>query len=119
MSKNIMAAITILARGYDVQIIINGSDIGVTGGKTESLRLFSENHTMVPDLPEDMKQLVCLKKGENRMSLKFKRLEDDDSSKLTVELKSKEQFVNDEFLVCINEEMDVGRENSIEKTFIL
>jgi hypothetical protein len=63
MSEDLMAAIDVMAYGYEVSVSINGIDIGVRGGKSESKRLFGVNHSMVSQLPEQMKNLVCLKSG--------------------------------------------------------
>ena len=119
MTRDLMAAITILASGYAVNIAINGIDIGVTGGKSESLKLFGDSHSMVPVLPEDMKKLVCLKKGANEIACKFKCLDNESKSGLTIELKSKEQFAKEECLVSLKENLDVGSENSFHKIFLL
>jgi len=119
MTKDLMAAITVLSYGYDVSVLINGSDIGITGGTSESFRLFGKNHTMATQLPEDMKNLVCLKRGTNEITFTFTRTGREENEHLTLELKSKEQFVNEEFLVYFNDETEAGSENSVTKTFTL
>ena len=96
MSEDVMAVIDVMAYGYEVTVWINGIDIGVQGGKSESKRLFGANHSMVSELPEHMKNLACLKSGENELKIEYKRLKDEDSTGLTVEVKSEEQFANDE-----------------------
>ncbi len=119
MIKDMMAAITILAKGYEVNIVINGIDIGITGGKSESLKLFGETHSMVPVLPEDMKQLVCIKKGQNMITVKFKCLFNASEDGLTIEVKAKEQFLKDQFVFVLNESLEPGKEKTIEKVFTL
>ena len=96
MSEDVMAAIDVMAYGYEVTVSINGIDIGVQGGKSESKRLFGANHSMVSELPEQLKNLACLKSGENELKITYKRLKDVDSTGLTVEVKSEEQFANNE-----------------------
>jgi hypothetical protein len=96
MSEDVMAAIDVMAYGYKVTVWINGIDIGVQGGKSESKRLFGANHSMVSELPEQLKNLACLKSGENELKIEYKRLKDEGSTGLTVEVKSEEQFANDE-----------------------
>ncbi|WP_300457239.1 hypothetical protein [Desulfobacula sp.] len=119
MINDLMVAITVLANGYDVNITVNGRDIGITGGKSESLKLFGENHSMVPVLPEDMKKLVCLKKGANEIFFKFRCRDIESKSDLIIELKTKEQFVTDECLISLKEHLDLGKENTVHKTFTL
>ena len=104
MSEELMAAIDVMAYGYEVAVSINGIDIGVQGGKSESKRLFGANHSMVSQLPEHMKNLVCLKSGENELKIEYKRLKDEDSTGLTIEIKSEEQFANDEHVFFHREE---------------
>jgi hypothetical protein len=104
MSEDLMAVIEVMAYGYEVAISINGVDIGVQGGKSESKRLFGANHSMVSQLPEQMKNLACLKSGENELKIEYKRLKDEDSTGLTVEIKSEEQFANDEHVFFHREE---------------
>jgi hypothetical protein len=119
MINDLMVAVTVLANGYDVNITVNGRDIGIMGGKSESLKLFGKNHSMVPVLPADMKKLVCLKKGENEISFQFKCRDIESKSELIIELKTKEQFVKEECLVSLKEHLDVGKENTVHKTFTL
>ena len=104
MSEDVMAVIDVMAYGYEVTVSINGIDIGVQGGKSESKRLFGVNHSMVSQLPEHMKNLACLKSGENELKISYKRLKDEDSTGLTVEIKSEEQFANDEHVFFHREE---------------
>lgn len=65
---------------------------------------------MVPRLPEDMKHLACLKAGQNEIKVDYQRLKDADSTGLTVELKSAEQFTTDEHLFYFREEPDRSSE---------
>ncbi|MCF6248470.1 MAG: hypothetical protein L3J69_14080 [Desulfobacula sp.] len=119
MISDLMAAITILAKGYEVNIVINGIDIGVTSGKSESFKLFGQTHSMVPVLPEDMKNLVCIKKGQNTITVKFKCLYNASKDGLTIEIKAKEQFLKDEFVFILKESLDPGSENTIQRVFTL
>ena len=120
MGKDLMGVINVMAYGYSVKVFINGVDIGITGGKSESLRLFGKEHSMAPQLPEDMKNLACLKAGENEIKVEYQRMKDVDSTGLTVELKSEEQFSSDENLFYFREEPDKnGETKSITKKFNL
>jgi len=120
MSEDLMAAIDAMAYGYEVKISINGIDIGVAGGKSESKRLFGKNHSMVSQLPENMKNLACLRTGENEMKIDYRRMQGEDSTGLTIEIKSEAQFANNENVFFYREEPDKGiAEKSIEETFSL
>ena len=120
MSEDLMAVIDVMAYGYEVAVSINGVDIGVQGGKSESKRLFGVNHSMVPQLPKEMKNLACLKSGENELKISYKRLKDEDSTGLTVEIKSEEQFTNDEHVFFHREEPSDDYDlKSITGTFML
>jgi len=96
MNEELMAAIDVMAYGYEVSVSINGADIGISGGKSQSLRLMGRDHPMASRLPDDMKNLACLQPGENELEIAYKRTPGEDSSGLTIEIKSEEQFRNDE-----------------------
>jgi len=72
--------------GYTVGIQVNGADIGVKGGQSESKRLFSPTHEMASEMPPDMrKTLVVLKDGPNRFVIDFKKT-GGENDRLTVEI---------------------------------
>jgi len=120
MGKDLMGVINVMAYGYSVKVFINSVDIGINGGKSESKRLFGTEHSMVSKLPEDMKNLACLKAGENEIKVEYQRMKDVDSTGLTVELKSEEQFTSDESLINFREDPDKnGEPKSITKKFNL
>jgi len=96
MSEDLMAVINVMAYGYEVSISINGLDIGIQGGQSESKRLMGQDDPMVSQLPAEMKNLACLKSGENELETAYKRVGDEVSSGLSIEIKSEEQFRNDE-----------------------
>jgi len=74
------------------------------GGKSESKRLFGTNHSMISELPEEMKNLACLKVGLNEIQVDYQRLQDVDSTGMTIELRSEEQFGTDECRFHFHEE---------------
>ena len=80
------AALSCMGYGYDVQVRVNGIDLGVKGGKSESKRLFSPADEMVPQIPAEMrKQLVVLKDGANRIEIRFtKKGDKNDSLEVTI-----------------------------------
>ena len=111
MGKDLMGVVNVMAYGYSVKVFINSVDIGIRGGKSESKRLFGTEHSMVSKLPEDMKNLACLKAGENEIKVEYQRMKDVDSTGLTVELKSEEQFTSDESLINFREDPDENYES--------
>lgn len=119
MTRDLNAILTVLARGYNVTITINGIDIGVRGGKSESIKLFSQGSPMVSALPEDMKNQVCLQEGENLLFASYERLDDTASNELTIELVAREQLVNGANLIYRKEKGDLGKKKSFEDTFSL
>ena len=118
MEKDLIGAIDVMAYGYNVIVLINGVDIGIRGGKSESKRLFGTNHSMMSKLPEDMKNLACLKAGANEIQVDYQGLQDVDSPPLTIELRSEQQFGTDECLFHFREEPDESYESrSITESF--
>ena len=111
MEKDLIGAIEVMAYGYNVVVLINGVDIGIRGGKSESKRLFGTDHSMVSKLPEDMKNLACLKMEANEIRVDYQGLQDVDSPPLTIELRSEQQFGTDECLFRFREEPDENYES--------
>ena len=95
MADELMAAMDVMAYGYEVAVRINGVDVGIQGGKSESKRLFGADDPMVAQLPAEMKNLACLKSGTNEILVDYKRLPQDDSTGLTIEIRSAEQAGTD------------------------
>lgn len=106
MGKDLAGAIDVMAYGYNVAVLINGVDVGIRGGKSESKRLFGTDHSMMSKLPEDMKNLACLKAGANEIQVDYQGLKDVDSTGMTIELRSAEQFGTDECRFHFREEPD-------------
>jgi len=119
MNRDLNAILTVIAKGYDVAIKINNIDIGILGQKLESVKLFGKHNPMVSVLPEDMKKLVCLKEGENLISVHLKSTDATSSSEFSIELQAREQFVNGANLFSEKEKIDAGSEKEISGTFTL
>jgi len=118
MEKDLAGAIEVMAYGYNVVVSINGVDIGIKGGKSESKRLFGTDHSMMSKLPDDMKKLACLKMGANESRVDYQGLQDLDSPPLTIELRSEQQFGTDECLFHFRDEPDENYESkSMTKSF--
>ena len=111
MGKDLAGAIEVMAYGYNVVVLINGVDIGIKGGKSESKRLFGTDHSMMSELPEEMKKLACLKVGANEIRVDYQGLQDVDSTGMTIELRSEQQFGTDECQFHFREEPDENYES--------
>jgi len=96
MTEELMAVINVMAYGYETSVAINGLDMSIAGGQSESKRLLGQDDPMASQLPTEMKNLACLKSGENEVEVTYKRVGDEVSSGLSIEVKSEEQFRNDE-----------------------
>jgi hypothetical protein len=119
MADELMAALDVMAYGYKVTVKVNGVDLGFEGGKSESKRLFGADDPMVEQLPPEMKNLACLKSGKNQIEVDYKRTEED-STGLTVELRSAEQSGTTECTFRLREEPDAAEASkSVKDSFDL
>jgi hypothetical protein len=71
--------------GYKVKVVVNGVDVNVKGGKSESKRLFDRNNPLVKEVPPEMKNLFILKLGENQIQVEFTK-QGTERDKLTLSL---------------------------------
>lgn len=92
MAKEIMAALDMMAYGYGVSVAINGTDLGLKGGHSESVRLFGAGSPTAKTLPPQFAKLACLKSGENEIVVKYSKLPDAQMPSLTIDIKTQEQF---------------------------
>jgi hypothetical protein len=88
MSDELMAVLEVMAYGYDVTVTINGSDVGIKGGKSEGTRLMGKDDPMVAEMPAEMRNLACLRSGKNEVVVAYRRRKEEDSTGLTVEIKA-------------------------------
>lgn len=76
MAKEFDASINVMGYDRNVTIKINGIHISrITGGQSQSTRLFLADDPMIKEMPADrqqkMKELFCLKPGENIIEIIF------------------------------------------------
>lgn len=76
MAKEFDASLNVMGYDRNVTVKINGVPITrITGGQSQSARLFLTDDpllkTLPPDRQEKMKELFCLKKGENIIEISF------------------------------------------------
>ena len=77
MAKEFDASLNVMGYDRDVTIKINGVHISqITGGQSHAVRLFLANDpkikTLPPEMQQKMKELFCLKEGENTIEIAFK-----------------------------------------------
>jgi hypothetical protein len=77
MAKEFDAALNVMGYDRDVTIKINGVHLSkIKGGQSHSVRLFLTNDPKIKTLPTEMqaamKELFCLKEGENTIEISFK-----------------------------------------------
>ncbi|MEE9912739.1 MAG: hypothetical protein K4571_13580 [Deltaproteobacteria bacterium] len=78
MAKEFDASLNVMGYDRNVTVKINGVQISrITGGQSQSARLFLTDDPLLKTLPADrqekMKELFCLKKGENIIEISFSR----------------------------------------------
>lgn len=76
MAKEFDASLNVMGYDRNVTIKINGVHISrITGGQSQSSRLFLTDDPMIKQVPPDrqqkMKELFCLKQGENTIEIVF------------------------------------------------
>jgi hypothetical protein len=106
MADDLAAVLEVMAYGYEVTVKINGTDVGIKGGKSESTRLFGADDPEMADLPPEMKRLACLKPGKNQIEVDYKRGPGDDSTGLTIELRTTKQADPNECAFRFREDPD-------------
>ena len=77
MANEFDAALNVMGYDRDVTIKINGVHISkIKGGQSHSVRLFLADDpsikTLPPEMQQKMKELFCLKEGENTIDISFK-----------------------------------------------
>jgi hypothetical protein len=93
-AKDFDASLNVMGYDRTVTIHINGVYITrITGGKSQSVRLFLANDpkikTLAPEMQKKMKELFCLKEGENTIEIIFSEKGKPQSpSQLTVSIDS-------------------------------
>ena len=71
--KNLSAVLNSDSYGYDLKCIINGHDIGIAGGQSESVRQFDESTRERSLDPEDHNIYSTLHMGRNSVRITYRR----------------------------------------------
>ena len=70
----INAALSVMGYGHTVKITVNGVDVGITGGSSQSIRLFNKNHPFAAKAsPQVRARNFVLVPGENEFVIEFAR----------------------------------------------
>jgi hypothetical protein len=77
MAKEFDASLNVMGYDRDVTIKINGVHLSkIKGGQSHSVRLFLADDpkikTLPPEMQQKMKEIFCLKNGENTIEISFK-----------------------------------------------
>ena len=84
----ISAALSVMGYGHAVKVLVNGADIGITGGKSQAMRLFNQGHPWgAKASPQQRARNFVLKPGENEFVIEFTR-ESKATDRLTIELQA-------------------------------
>jgi hypothetical protein len=69
---DIVAILSCFGYGYQAKVLINGRDTGIIGGRSESLRLFTQDNKMAKETPPEARdRYFILKEGENQIRVDF------------------------------------------------
>ena len=73
-SEEINAVLSCWGYGYKVKMLVNGTDVGVKGGMSESKRLFDKNNEMAAQATPDIrKKNFILVNGPNTISIEYSK----------------------------------------------
>ena len=73
-NEEVSVVLSSMGYGYKVNVVINGVDVGVKGGMSESKRLFDKNSEMAARAkPEIRQRNFVLVKGQNTISIEYKK----------------------------------------------
>jgi hypothetical protein len=82
------AVLSVMGYGHSVKVLVNGVDVGVTGGKSQSMRLFNKGHPWSAKASPQMRaRNFVLVPGENEIVIEFTR-EPASKDRLTITLEA-------------------------------
>ncbi|MEK6900481.1 MAG: hypothetical protein AABX05_05135 [Nanoarchaeota archaeon] len=86
MKEEISATLSCFGYGYKGKVIVNGIDVGITGGKSESKRLLLQDNPMASKASADLKKLFCLKIGKNKIKVECSKTSKSPNDKFELSL---------------------------------
>ena len=82
------AVLSVMGYGHTVKVLVNGVDVGITGGKSQSLRLFNKDHPWSAKASPQMRaRNFVLVPGVNEVVIEFTR-EPKSNDRLTITLEA-------------------------------
>jgi hypothetical protein len=82
------AVLSVMGYGHAVKVLVNGVDVGVTGGKSQSMRLFNKGHPWSAKASPQMRERnFVLVPGTNEFVIEFTR-EPRSNDRLTITLEA-------------------------------
>lgn len=92
MAQDFDASLNVMAYDREVTVKINGIQLKkITGGQSQSVRLFLADAPEIKEVAPQYKELFCMKEGENTIEISFKeklKSKDNLPSKLTISIDS-------------------------------
>ena len=83
------AVLSVMGYGYTVKVLVNGVDAGVTGGKSESRRLFNKGHPMYAKASPDVRaRHFLLKPGANEVAIEYAKTDAKAGDRLEITLEA-------------------------------
>jgi hypothetical protein len=81
------AVLSVMGYGHTVKVLVNGVDVGITGGKSQSMRLFNKGHPWSAKASPEMRaRNFVLVPGTNEFTIEFTReAKSNDRLTITVE----------------------------------
>ena len=86
---DVEAILSVMGYGYSVKVLVNGTDTGVQGGKSEAKRLFGKNHPMFGQAaPAIRARHFLLLPGANEIAIEYSKTDPKTSDQLDITLEA-------------------------------
>jgi hypothetical protein len=86
---DLSAVLQVMGYGYKVKVSVNGTDIGIEGGKSEGRRLFNKGHAMAAKAaPAIRARNFMLVPGVNEFSIEYRKVGSQPGDKLEITLEA-------------------------------
>lgn len=83
------AALSVMGYGYKVKVAVNGTDIGIEGGKSEGRRLFNKGHAMAAKAaPSVRARNFVLQPGANELAIEYAKMDPKSTDQLEIVLEA-------------------------------
>lgn len=83
------AALSVMGYGYKVKVAVNGTDIGIEGGKSEGRRLFNKGHAWsAKAAPAVRARNFVLLPGANELAIEYSKIDPKSTDQLEIALEA-------------------------------